>query len=190
MIRLRPGLGATDYTSTVSSLAPSYGVPPSLALAVMQKESAGNPAAVSSAGAIGLFQLMPGTAAGLGVDPHDPTQNIKGGLTYLSQLYNQYGDWNQALIAYNEGPGTLAHGTIYPSSQSYADSILAAANLPADTSTDSSSSDTSSFSFSDLTAGLPDLSSAIDLPALTGLSWPILGGIFGVLVITFIATRR
>jgi soluble lytic murein transglycosylase-like protein len=122
------GLGA-DYASQIQASAARFNIPPSLALAVATTESHLDPNAISPKGAIGLFQLMPATAAGLHVDPNDPSQNITGGLTYLQQLYNQYGDWNTALIAYNEGPGALASKGIYPSSQAYADSILAAAGL-------------------------------------------------------------
>ena len=61
--------------------------------------------AVSSAGAIGLAQLMPGTAAELGVNPRDPLQNVMGGAKYLSQMINRFGDVNSGLRAYNQGPG-------------------------------------------------------------------------------------
>ncbi len=161
------GLGATypSYTSQVQALAPQYGVPPSLAVALMNRESSGNAAAVSPAGAIGLFQLMPATAASLGVDPHDPAQNIQGGLTYLSQLHQQYGDWNTALIAYNEGPGNLANRGVFPSSQSYADSILAAAG---DLGTDDAAGSTTSPSW-----GFP---ASLDLSSDSGPSLPLLAG--------------
>jgi len=177
------GLGSTSYTSQVQSLAPSYGVPPSLAVALMNRESSGNPSAVSSAGAIGLFQLMPATAASLGVDPHDSTQNIEGGLSYLKSLYDQYGDWSTALIAYNEGPGNLANRGVFPSSQSYADSILAAAG------------DLGGSSGSDVT-NTGDLSAAFQIPAsldlssMTGLSWPLLGGIAAGIIVLGMAFRR
>ena len=66
---------------------------------------------VSSAGAIGVMQLEPATAAQLGVDPNDVNQNIQGGITYLKQLYQKYGSWDQALAAYNWGPGHLDQAT-------------------------------------------------------------------------------
>lgn len=179
------GLGATSYVSQVQFLAPSYGIPPSLAVALMNRESSGNPAAVSSAGAIGLFQLMPATAASLGVNPNDPTQNIKGGLSYLQSLYNQYGNWNDALVAYNEGPGAFAAHGAYASSQDYASSILSAAGDLGD------GADSSAFtSANDLSTvlGLPAL---VDLAATTGLSWEALTlaglGVFGVI---WAAVRR
>lgn len=64
---------------------------------------------------------MPGTAAELGVDPNDPAQNIVGGAAYLSRLFGQFGNWNDALAAYNAGPGNIQAG------QTYAAKVLAGA---------------------------------------------------------------
>jgi len=82
----------------------------------------------SSAGALGLMQLMPGTAASLGVDPNNAQQNVAGGTAYLQQLYAKYGNWGQALEAYNWGPGNLdkalKNGTAIPSGvQAYATAV-------------------------------------------------------------------
>lgn len=158
----------------------------------MQTESSGNPNAVSPAGAIGLFQLMPATAAGLNVNPNDPTQNIQGGLTYLQQLYNQFGNWTEALEAYNEGPGALQSqlsAGVVPTSSGYASGILSAAGIqgsdissimPVDSLDTSDSSDTS------LSLPSLDLSSLTltDLSDSTGVSWPILAlgvaALFGI----------
>ena len=125
------GLGAasSDVASQIQAAAPSYGVPPSLALAVAQKESSLNQSAVGSSGEIGVFQLMPATAAQLGVNPSDLSQNIEGGLTYLSQLYQEFGDWGMALEAYNGGPGNVAKGTVSPAAQAYSAAVLASAGL-------------------------------------------------------------
>lgn len=127
-----PGLGdAASVSAQIQAAAPSYGVPPSLALAVATKESGLNQAAVGSSGEIGVFQLMPGTAAQLGVNPSDLSANINGGLTYLSQLYAQFGDWGTALEAYNGGPGNVTRGTVSTAAQSYSASVLASAGLDA-----------------------------------------------------------
>jgi len=91
----------------IAAAAQAQGVDPSLALEVAVVESGLNQNAVSSAGAIGIFQLMPATAASLGVNPYDPTQNIQGGVTYLRQMLAQFGDPALALAAYDWGPGNV-----------------------------------------------------------------------------------
>jgi soluble lytic murein transglycosylase-like protein len=98
-----------DFASLINAAAQKYNVNPNLVQAVVKAESNFNPSAVSSAGALGLMQLMPGTAAGLGVtDPLDPVQNIEGGVKFLSQLLNRYdGNIQYALAAYNAGPGAV-----------------------------------------------------------------------------------
>lgn len=154
------GLGdSSSVQSLISSMAPSYGIPTSLALAVAQQESSFNQAAVSPAGAIGVMQLMPGTASDLGVNPSDVTQNIQGGLQYLQQMYQKFGNWTQALEAYNAGPaGNLA------GSSGYAASILAnAGDLGTDAATTATGiSDTVSVDLG-TDWGLPDVS-----PSLSG----------------------
>jgi soluble lytic murein transglycosylase-like protein len=92
------------YGGTVSRASLEFGVPEPLVWAVMEMESGGNADAISSAGAVGLMQLMPSTASGLGVDPSDPHQNIRGGVKYLGGLLKQYGgDIGAALAHYNGG---------------------------------------------------------------------------------------
>jgi soluble lytic murein transglycosylase-like protein len=94
-------------------VAKKYSLPASFVTSVMKAESAFRPDAVSPKGAIGLMQLMPGTARELGVDPHDPRQNADGGAQYLRQLLARYeNDPDQvllALAAYNAGPGAVEH---------------------------------------------------------------------------------
>lgn len=97
-------------------------VPFPVALAVMQQESGGNPDARSPKGAIGLMQLLPSTASGLGVDPADPIQNIRGGLTYLRQRLDAHeGNLEAALADYHAGPDLAQHG---PITADYVKSVL------------------------------------------------------------------
>ncbi|NJS14241.1 MAG: lytic transglycosylase domain-containing protein [Sphingopyxis sp.] len=118
----QPAIAATP-AATSGPLAPliiaaarQYGISPALVDAVMWQESRYNQKALSSAGAIGLMQLMPGTAKGLGVDPNDPWQNVFGGAAYLRQQLDRFGNnVPLALAAYNAGPGAVAkHGDIPP----------------------------------------------------------------------------
>ena len=95
-----------DYTNYTRQRASELGLDPNLAQALMLAESSGNPNAVSPAGALGLLQLMPGTAKQLGVDPRNPLQNIDGGLRYLKQNIDKYGVAG-GLAAYNAGPGRV-----------------------------------------------------------------------------------
>ena len=99
----------SDVSDLILSTAAAYGLDPRLALEVAIQESNLDQSRVSSAGAIGIFQLMPATAAALGVDPIDTAQNIQGGCMYLAQLLSQFGgDVRQALAAYNWGPTNLS----------------------------------------------------------------------------------
>jgi len=84
-------------------------------LRLVQQESGWKPAARSHKGAIGLAQLMPGTARSLGVDPHDPYENLDGGARYLSRQYKRFKSWRLALAAYNAGPDAVKeHGGVPP----------------------------------------------------------------------------
>lgn len=113
----------------LTELCEKYQVDPHLARAVMRCESGGNPNAVSRAGAIGLMQLMPGTAAGLGVNPRDPERNLEGGIKYLAQLADKYdGDYVKTLAAYNAGSGRVdAYDGVppFPETQRYVKNVLA-----------------------------------------------------------------
>lgn len=103
------------YLETAKSAARRHGVPEDLFLRLVQQESGWNPRAKSHKGAIGLAQLMPATARRLGVDPHNPQQNLEGGARYLRQQYDTFGSWRLALAAYNAGPKAVEkHGGVPP----------------------------------------------------------------------------
>ena len=96
-----------QYLPVAKEMARKHGIPENLFLRLVQQESAWKPKARSHKGAIGLAQLMPGTARNLGVNPHDPRQNLEGGARYLKRMYNKFGNWKLALAAYNAGPGAV-----------------------------------------------------------------------------------
>ncbi|MEP2921138.1 lytic transglycosylase domain-containing protein [Sulfitobacter sp.] len=103
------------FLEMARAAAKRHNVPQDLFLRLVNQESRWNHKAVSHAGAIGLAQLMPGTAAGLRVDPHVPSQNLDGGARYLRAQYETFGDWRLALAAYNAGPGAVKkYGGIPP----------------------------------------------------------------------------
>ena len=97
----------------------------------IEVESAYNPAAISQKGAIGLGQLMPGTARALRVDPHDWKENLDGSARYLAGLLAEFGDVRFALAAYNAGPGAVReHGGIppYRETRNHVQRVLAVVN--------------------------------------------------------------
>jgi soluble lytic murein transglycosylase-like protein len=105
------GSGAlgVPYGAQIAAAAQRHGIDPALLAGLIEQESGFDPGARSAAGAQGLTQLMPGTAAGLGVtNPLDPVQAIEGGAKYLAaQLQAFGGDTARALAAYNAGPGAV-----------------------------------------------------------------------------------
>jgi soluble lytic murein transglycosylase-like protein len=118
-----PGL----YQDMARTAARRHGIPEDLFLRLVRTESNFRPTARSSKGAIGLAQLMPGTARLMGVNPHDPGQNLDGGARYLAQQYRTFGNWRLALAAYNAGPGAVEkHRGVppYRETQQYVAAIL------------------------------------------------------------------
>lgn len=116
-----------DLRKLAAHRAEAYNIDEELIRAVIQVESGWNPRAVSSKGALGLMQLMPGTANMLGVDdPFDPEQNIEGGVKYLSDLTDKYnGDVEKALAAYNAGPGRIDSGRTPAAAERYVRNVMA-----------------------------------------------------------------
>jgi soluble lytic murein transglycosylase-like protein len=123
--------GNGTFSEIIEAAASKYKVDPDLVEAIVKVESGGNPNAESPAGAQGLMQLMPETAASLGVsNSFDPVQNIEGGVRYLSQLLNYYGgDITKALAGYNAGPGAVDEYNgvpPYKETRSYIQRVLSA----------------------------------------------------------------
>ncbi|MFZ5846949.1 MAG: transglycosylase SLT domain-containing protein [Actinomycetota bacterium] len=121
--------GATPYASLFQAAGARHGVDPTLLAAIAKQESGYNPRAVSPAGAQGLMQLMPATAAGLGVNnSFEPAQAVDGAARLMKDLLSEFGRVDLALAAYNAGPGAVKrYGGIppYPETQNYVPAVLA-----------------------------------------------------------------
>lgn len=119
--------GPFNVDEGIARAALQHGLDPGLLRAVAWQESRGNNAAVSDKGALGIMQLMPGTAAALGVDPRDPEANINGGAAYLALQMAKFGNVELALAAYNAGPGAVVrYGGVppYRETRSYVSTIM------------------------------------------------------------------
>ncbi len=123
-----PGLGPSDegwvarlpaggrrWAPAIAEAARRHGLDPRLLAALVWVESSFRPDAVSPAGAVGLTQLMPATAAGLGVDPHDPLENLEGGARYLAAQIRRFGSVELGLAVYQAGPAAVAAAGGIPS---------------------------------------------------------------------------
>jgi soluble lytic murein transglycosylase-like protein len=127
------GSGSVPYQQQIDAAAAKYGIDPAVLKGLIKQESGFNPNAGSTAGAQGLTQLMPGTAASLGVsNVHDPAQSIDGGAHYLKMQLDRFGgDYSKALAAYNAGPGAVQRfGGIppYAETRNYVKNVLSFAD--------------------------------------------------------------
>ena len=122
----RDGAGAVvARLRAIQDASLRYAVSADLIRSVIRHESAGNPAAVSHKGAIGLMQLMPDTARALGVGcAFDPRQNILGGTRYLRELRDRFGSWRRAIAAYNAGPARVESGRLPLETRRYVENVL------------------------------------------------------------------
>ncbi|WP_444643404.1 lytic transglycosylase domain-containing protein [Caproiciproducens sp. R1] len=179
---LQNAIGAEDSQQKKGSMddifqtaAQKYNLPVNLLKAVAKVESGFDADAVSSCGAQGVMQLMPGTAASLGVEnPLDAEQNIMGGAKYLSQMLDRYdGDTKLALAAYNAGSGNVAkYGGIPPfkETQAYISKVLNEAGGDVSAPTDALSGLSSLLNTSIAGTGLTGLSALTGSPSAGSLS--------------------
>ncbi len=142
-VEIPPAMGAatpatsnsstSPYDAQIAQAASRYGIDPALLHGLIQQESGFDPNAQSSSGALGLTQLMPGTASSMGVsNPLDPEQSIEGGARYLSEMLSRFGgNTEDALAAYNAGPGAVSrYGGVppYAETQEYVSKVMGYAN--------------------------------------------------------------
>jgi Transglycosylase SLT domain len=116
-----------DYQSQARRFARRYGLDPNIFVRQINQESGFRPHAVSPAGARGIAQFMPGTAAGLGVNPDHPTQALKAAAKLMADYVHKYGSYKNALVAYNAGPGRVGH-SLPSETQHYIANILGGSN--------------------------------------------------------------
>jgi soluble lytic murein transglycosylase-like protein len=122
--------GGGEYEALIDQAAERNGIEPAILHGLIQQESGFDPNSTSSAGAMGLTQLMPGTASSMGVaNPLDAAESIEGGAKYLGGLMSEFGgNTTDALAAYNAGPAAVSqHGGVppYPETESYVSKVLA-----------------------------------------------------------------
>jgi cell wall-associated NlpC family hydrolase len=121
-----------QYVNTIEEAAANNGIPASLLAALVSHESRFDPTAVSSAGAEGIAQFMPGTAAGMGINPDDPTEAINAAAKLLGSYTAQFGSYSDALAAYNAGASAVErYGGVppYAETQAYVPAVLSLAGL-------------------------------------------------------------
>lgn len=124
-------LNPAEISNLVQGASSQNDVPPGLVRAIVMAESAGDPSAVSTAGAQGLMQLMPGTSSGCGIaNPFNPNENVQCGTAYLKSLLVRYhNNVELAVAAYNAGPGAVdKYGGVppYAETRAYVARVMAA----------------------------------------------------------------
>lgn len=123
----------TDW-ALATQYANQYGIPTNIFQALVAKESSWNPTAQSpNSTSYGYTQLTAGTALQMGVNATDPASNLEGGAKYLSQMFTKFGNWNDALLHYNQGPNATS-ATALANGQQYASSVMTLANTAPATS--------------------------------------------------------
>ena len=128
--RARRSAPPGPFDAIIQRYANAHEVEAAIVRAIIEAESAFNPAARSRVGAIGLMQLMPMTARELQINPFVPEQNIEGGVRYFSQLLKKFGGLELALVAYNAGPGfaeryVRGQAVLYGETREYVKNVLA-----------------------------------------------------------------
>lgn len=109
---------STPYAALFEAAGARHGIPPRVLAAVGYVESRFRTDAISSAGAVGMMQFLPGTASSMGVDPYDPASAIDGAARYLRHGLDRFGSLEEAIAAYNVGPGTISRaGGVLPGTQ-------------------------------------------------------------------------
>jgi hypothetical protein len=134
-----------QYQGLILLASQRWGIPANVLAAQLDAESGFNPQAQSDAGAEGIAQFEPSTAAGLGVNPWSPSSAIDGMAHLDSEYVKQFGSIDLALAAYNAGPGSIVNGQIpsIPETQNYVTKILTSAGLAGPTGTNPNPADTS-----------------------------------------------
>jgi len=122
---------ATNWQKLAHQVAVGAHINPKYFVRQIAAESGFNPNARSPAGAVGIAQFMPATAAGLGIDPSNPYQSLKGAAHLMARYLSSYhGDWHKALAAYNAGVGNVPHWQSIPETRAYVAKILGGGSIP------------------------------------------------------------
>lgn len=176
---MAPNLAANPYWALDQQVGKQFGISPDLLSAQQYEESGWNPAAVSPAGAFGLTQFIPSTAAAFGVEPGTSTtavtSQVEGEAKYLSQLYTEEGSWTGALEAYNAGPGGVANAAANGAA-GYATNILSMAGDPGGAPTATATGSSPSATPAQTTSIISDITNPV-ASVVSGAAGAVLGPI-------------